>query len=183
MTAGVKKPAWIRLPHRLNRPGRQKLKGPRCLRSGGFCLSLYRSRKQPVGCAPPGRTACDGRSALPQHVPCFGGVHHYGSSGSENGVFYSAHASSLSAALRRGALRAAASRPCLSTSCFGGIHHYGIRGRRTARRRRISCSTRMMNNHPSYLCDKRPLGPTGPRAGQARPCGAQPKAACVSDIT
>jgi len=36
--------------------------------------SLYRSRQQPDGCAPRGRTSCDGRSALPQHVPCFGGV-------------------------------------------------------------------------------------------------------------
>ena len=64
--------------------------------------SLFRSRQQPDGCAPRGRTSCDGQSALPQHfVP----------------ELYSAHASSLTAALRGGALRAAASRPCLSTSC------------------------------------------------------------------
>ena len=34
---------------------------------------------------------------------------------------YSAHASRLTPALRGGALRAAASRPCLSTSCFGEV--------------------------------------------------------------
>ncbi len=38
------------------------------------------------GCAPLGRTSCGGQSALPQHVPCFGGIHHYGCSGPENGA-------------------------------------------------------------------------------------------------
>ena len=52
---------------------------------------------------------------------------------------YIAHASSLSAALRGGALRAAASRPCLGTACLGGF----IRSRQQpvgcAPRGRTSC--------------------------------------------
>ncbi len=66
-------------------------------------IGLFRSSKQPDGCAPLGRTSYDGRSALPQHcVP---------------GLVYSAHAGILTAALRGGMLRMTASRPCLSTAC------------------------------------------------------------------
>jgi len=39
---------------------------------GTSCRVLFRSRRQPVGCAPRGRTTCGGRSALPRHVPCLG---------------------------------------------------------------------------------------------------------------
>ena len=39
---------------------------------GTACRDLFRSRQQPVGCAPRGRTSCDGQSALPRHfVPGF----------------------------------------------------------------------------------------------------------------
>ena len=73
---------------------------------GTACRDLYRSRQQPDGCAPRGRTSCDGQSALPRHL---------------RAGIYIAHASSLSAALRGGALRATASRPCLGTCVPGFI--------------------------------------------------------------
>ena len=86
------------------------------------------------GCAPLGRTSCGGQSALPRHcVPGFisltpaacrlrsAGAHFVrrpvGLASALRAGIYIAHASSLSAALRGGALRATASRPCLGTAC------------------------------------------------------------------
>ncbi len=91
---------------RLRSAGAHFVRRPVGLASALRALVLFRSRKQPGGCAPRGRTSCDGRSALPRHFVLWS---------------YSAHASSLAAALRGGALRATAGRPCLGTSCFGLI--------------------------------------------------------------
>jgi hypothetical protein len=79
------------------------------------------------GCAPLGRTSCGGQSALPQHFVLRrnSSLRLFGVG--EPGVLFRSR-QQPTAALRWGALRAAASRPCLSTSCFGGIHHYGYSG-------------------------------------------------------
>jgi len=53
---------------------------------GTLCRGLFRSRQQPCGCAPLGRTSCDGQSALPRHFVPRRGLHHNCGSGMENGL-------------------------------------------------------------------------------------------------
>jgi hypothetical protein len=101
-----------------------------------------------------------------------------------------------SAALRWGALRAAAGRPCLGTSCFGGsssqrLFGVGERGCLVpltpaafgcAPLGRTSCGGqsalpqhfRASEEYPKSVVQKSRTRPDGPRAGQARPRGAQP---------
>jgi len=106
-------------------------------------ISFYRSRKQPDGCAPRGRTSCDGRSALPRHLRA-------------KGLFCSRQQPDGCAPRGR-------------TSCDG----------QSALPRH--CVPRNGVQHKRFLAISG-TRPNGSRAGQARPRGAQPKAAGVSEI-
>jgi len=78
-------------------------------------LKLFRSRQQPFGCAPPGRTSCDGQSALPRPLRA-------------EGLFRSRQQPFGCAPLGRTSCGGQSALP-QHVPCFGeGVHHKGRSG-------------------------------------------------------